>query len=63
MKLKEYRKRIDWTQKETAHHLKITPIYYSDVERGIYKPGRKLADKIIKWTGGKVGYKDLWGKE
>ncbi len=63
MKLRQYREKTKLTQKVVAEHLKITTTYYSDIERGIYKPGRKLADKIIKWTDGKVGYKDLWEKK
>jgi len=63
MKLKEYRKKIDWTQAEAAKCLGITTIYYSDVERFVYKPSRILADKIIKWSNGKISYKDLWEKK
>jgi len=60
MKLKAYRESIGKTQKTCAEELEITVVYYSDLERGVFEPGRKLVAKISKWSKGKVEQKDLW---
>ena len=60
MKLKEYRKSKGKTQAECAKELGVTRQYWSDLERGVFEPGRKLAMKIVAWSEGVVSLEDLW---
>jgi len=62
MKLRQYRKKIKKTQAECAEEIGISVVYFSCLERNVFQPGRKLADKIIKWSDKKINYTDLWGK-
>ena len=61
MKIREYRDKTNKTQAKCATELGITAVYFSDLERGVYEPSRKLAAKIIKWSKGKITLSDLWG--
>ena len=60
MKLKEYRKWRGLSKKETFQTLDITRQYLWELEEKDRPPGRKLADKIIKWSENHVKYEDLW---
>ena len=62
MKLNKYRQFVKKTQAECAKELEITVVYFSEIERNVNQPGRKLADKIISWSDGMIGYEDLWPK-
>ena len=62
--LKKYREMNGLTQAESAKALGITVVYFSELERGISKPGHKLAWKIHKWSGGEISLNtlrdDIW---
>lgn len=60
MDLKSYRDKMGKTQKECAEELDITIPYYSDLERRVYLPSRKLAQEIIKWSDSEITFEDLW---
>jgi len=60
MKLKKYRKKIGKTQHQCAKELDITVVYFSDLERGVFEPSKKLTQKIIKWSDNAITLKDLW---
>jgi transcriptional regulator with XRE-family HTH domain len=62
MKLAEYRKLINKTQRECAEDLEIHTLYFSELERGVHEPGRKLAQEIVKWSKGAVTLADLWSE-
>jgi transcriptional regulator with XRE-family HTH domain len=60
MKLTEYRRLINKTQRECAEDLDIHTLYFSELEREVHEPGRKLAQAIVKWSKGAVTFADLW---
>ena len=60
MNLKTYREKKGKTQKEVAEVLGITIPYYSDIERGVFPAGRKLAQDIVEWSEGQIKFDDLW---
>jgi transcriptional regulator with XRE-family HTH domain len=64
MTLKKYRDMSGLTQSKAAKALGITVVYFSDLERGVSKPGAKLAMKIFQWSGRKIDLNtlrpDIW---
>ena len=60
MKLQDYLKYKSIKIPEAAKQLKITRAYLYEIigERKI--PGRKLAQKILKWSEGNIRFEDLW---
>jgi len=60
MNLLKYRKKHRKTQLQCANELGITVVYFSDIERGVFEPSKKLSKKIIKWSNGEITVKDLW---
>jgi len=60
MKLKSY---IQFTNKpvtQAAKELKIARPYLHAILSGKRAPGRKLAERIVKWSDGTVRFDDLW---
>ena len=62
MKLNDYLKFKSISKTRAAKELKITRTYLYDIISGRMGPGRKLAQRIIKWSNEDVRYEDLWGK-
>ncbi len=60
MKIREYRKKIEKTQRQCAKELEITVVYFSDLERGVFEPSKKLSKRIINWSDGAIRLVDLW---
>ena len=66
MNLKDYRTKIGKTQAECSKELDITVVYYSDLERGVFKPSPQLAMQIETWSQGNIPKSelrpDIWQK-
>lgn len=60
MKLKTYLEFKQIPVKEAAMQLKIARGYMHEILSEKRPPGRKLAQRIIDWSGGAVTYQDLW---
>jgi len=65
MEIKQFRESTGKTQAQSAEELGITVVYFSDLERGVFKPSPVLSIKIEEWSKGKVNRTelrpDLWG--
>lgn len=61
MTLKEFRDAIEWTQKDLAQLLGITPSHLSRLESGQRSVTASTALEIIRRTKGKVTLEDLVG--
>lgn len=59
MDLKTYRTNKHLSQAKVAEALGISQIRVSEIERGQH-PSGGLAARIVDWTGGAVGFDDLF---
>ncbi|WP_404480027.1 helix-turn-helix transcriptional regulator [Novosphingobium sp. BL-52-GroH] len=53
--LKKWRESSDMTQAELAGAIDAHPQYVSDIERGVRRPGMRVALSIRRVTDGEVG--------
>jgi hypothetical protein len=60
MKLDKYLEKKGLSAEKAAEELGITRQHMQSLRMYRSPAGRKLAGKIIAWSGGEVGYDDLW---
>ncbi|MFO7785244.1 MAG: hypothetical protein R6V25_11475, partial [Desulfatiglandales bacterium] len=63
MKLKTYLEFKSISVAQAAKKLDVTPSWLYEIVAGRKPAGRKLALKIVEWSGGDVRLEDLWKEE